>query len=89
MLGTTGKRGDHGAKDPVERESSRVQAVACFFPPTDFLNYGEEGREVLAVERMDRYRPAFGPRIMDRERRREFQREISPSTTSRRIPRQP
>ena len=30
----------------MERESSRVQAVACFFPPTDFLNYGEEGREV-------------------------------------------
>lgn len=30
--------------DPVERTSSRVQAVACFFPPTDFLNYGEPGK---------------------------------------------
>jgi acetyl esterase/lipase len=30
--------------DPVERVSSRVQAVACLFPPTDFLNYGEPGK---------------------------------------------
>ena len=30
-------------KDAVARTSSRVQAVACFFPPTDFLNYGTPG----------------------------------------------
>lgn len=30
--------------DPIERVSSRVQAVACLFPPTDFLNYGEPGK---------------------------------------------
>jgi acetyl esterase/lipase len=24
-----------------------VQAVACFFPPTDFLNYGKEGENAL------------------------------------------
>src|ERR1044071_445532 len=30
--------------DPVERTSARVQAVACLFPPTDFLNYGEPGK---------------------------------------------
>jgi acetyl esterase/lipase len=29
--------------DPVERVSSKVQAVAVFCPPTDFLNYGKEG----------------------------------------------
>lgn len=29
--------------DLVNRASSEVQAVACFFPPTDFLNWGEEG----------------------------------------------
>lgn len=28
------------SSDPVERVSSRVQAVAVFFPPTDFLNWG-------------------------------------------------
>ena len=35
---------DEKSEDPVERTSSRVQAVACFFPPTDFLNYGEPGK---------------------------------------------
>ena len=39
--------GDPKAKDPVDRESSRVQAVACFFPPTDFLNYGKPGENAL------------------------------------------
>lgn len=34
-------------KVPVDRVSSRVQAVACFFPPTDFLNYGKAGENVL------------------------------------------
>src|SRR5207248_9841930 len=34
MLGTAGAKGDPDAKDPVDRISSRVQAVACIFPPT-------------------------------------------------------
>src|SRR5881296_1669966 len=42
-LGTQGKPGKEDAKDPIDRESSAVQAVACFFPPTDFLNWGKEG----------------------------------------------
>lgn len=29
------------AKDPADRVSSRVQAAAVFFPPTDFLNWGK------------------------------------------------
>ncbi len=29
-----------GSKDPVDAVSSRVQAAAVFFPPTDFLNWG-------------------------------------------------
>jgi acetyl esterase/lipase len=47
MQGTAGDKGDPKAKDPVDRESSRVQAVACFFPPTDFLNYGKPGEDAL------------------------------------------
>src|SRR5262245_60770857 len=31
MQGTAGDKGNADAKDPVERQSSRVQAVACFF----------------------------------------------------------
>lgn len=40
MQGTAGTAGDENAEDPVNRESSRVQAVVSYFPPTDFLNYG-------------------------------------------------
>jgi acetyl esterase/lipase len=47
MQGTAGTAGEPNAPDPVDRESSRVQAVACFFPPTDFLNYGKPGEVAL------------------------------------------
>ncbi|WP_165252509.1 alpha/beta hydrolase [Paludisphaera soli] len=47
MLGTAGALGNPFAKDPVDRGSSRVQAVACFFPPTDFFNYGKPGENAL------------------------------------------
>jgi acetyl esterase/lipase len=43
-IGATGKPGDPKARDPIDRESSKVQAVACFFPPADLINYGQEGR---------------------------------------------
>ena len=47
MQGTAGTPGNPQAKDPVDRESSRVASVACFFPPTDFLNYGKPGEDAL------------------------------------------
>ena len=47
MQGTAGNKGNPSAADPVDRESSRVQAVACLFPPTDFLNYGKPGQDAL------------------------------------------
>jgi acetyl esterase/lipase len=47
MQGTAGDKGNPKAPDPVNRVSSRVQAVACFFPPTDFLNYGKPGENAL------------------------------------------
>jgi acetyl esterase/lipase len=50
MLGTGGAAGNKNAADQVERASSRVQAVACFFPPTDFLNYGAKGKIAFAVD---------------------------------------
>ena len=31
-------------EDPVDRESDNIGAVACFYPPTDFLNFGEPGK---------------------------------------------
>jgi len=48
MLGAAGDKGDAKSKDPVEATSSRVQAVACLYPPTDFLNYGDKGKNAFA-----------------------------------------
>lgn len=47
MIGMAGDEGKPDAKDPIDRVSSRVQAVACFFPPTDFFNYGKDGENAL------------------------------------------
>ena len=44
-LATKGGEGDASAPDPVNRASSAVQCAAAFFPPTDYLNYGQPGRE--------------------------------------------
>jgi len=41
MLATRGGPGIAAAADPVDRESSAVQAVAIFFPVTDLLNLGK------------------------------------------------
>jgi len=66
MMGTNGDLGDPKAKDPVDRESSRVQAVACFFPPTDFLNFGAAGRELIHAKDHGRtFRPAFDYHELD------------------------
>jgi acetyl esterase/lipase len=90
MLGTAGDKGDPNAKDPIDRVSSRVQAVACFFPPTDFLNYGKAGdAKIHATDHAPPYRPAFDHRelnkesrlwvpITDRKQLEEITRQISP-----------
>lgn len=77
-MGTQGGPGRSEAKDPVERESSAVQAVACFFPPTDFLNWGEDGEDAVGVGRLIKFKPAFGPRADASEDRRTLGKEISP-----------
>jgi acetyl esterase/lipase len=69
MLGMAGGQGDPNTRDPVERASSRVQAVACFFPPTDLLNYGAPGKELIrASDHGKPFRPAFDYRELDAER---------------------
>jgi acetyl esterase/lipase len=59
MQGMAGAPGDPKAKDPIDRVSSRVQAVACFFPPTDFLNYGKKGEDALGRGVLVNYKAAF------------------------------
>jgi acetyl esterase/lipase len=40
MIATADDITDTKSTDPVDKVSSRVQAAAVFFPPTDFINYG-------------------------------------------------
>jgi acetyl esterase/lipase len=91
LIGTSGCDGDPKAKDPVDRASSRVQAVACFFPPTDFLNYGEKGREMInrsfrppftaAVDyhEFDKDKALYIP-VTDKAKLREISKQVSPIT---------
>jgi acetyl esterase/lipase len=73
-----GGPGDAKASDPVDRESSDLQAVACFFPPTDFLNYGGPGKSGLGDGPMAPLRDAFGPSVLIATERERLGREISP-----------
>jgi acetyl esterase/lipase len=89
MQGTAGTAGNPEAKDPVEKFSSRVQAVACFFPPTDFLNYGKTGETALGTGILKDFRAPFDFReydnsvrsfvtITDENKRLEIGKKISP-----------
>jgi acetyl esterase/lipase len=91
MMGTAGQEGNPKAPDPVDRVSSRVQAVACFFPPTDFLNYGAPGKELIdralqppftaAVDyhEFDKKKARYFP-VTDKAKLREITRQVSPIT---------
>jgi acetyl esterase/lipase len=70
MQGTAGAAGDPKAKDEVDRESSRVAAVACFFPPTDFFNYGKPGEDALGRGILKGFRPPFDFEEIDGETKR-------------------
>lgn len=91
MQGTAGDDGNPKAKDPIDRVSSRVQAVACFYPPTDFLNYGKPGEIAIGRGILWNFSGAFDFKdydpywrklvpITDEERIREIGRRVSPIT---------
>jgi acetyl esterase/lipase len=78
-MGTQGQPGSTTAKDPIDRASSAVQAVACFFPPTDFLNWSEPGDNQVGIGKVGtQFKEAFGPRSDTAESREELGKEISP-----------
>jgi enterochelin esterase-like enzyme len=89
MQGCAPKDGNPKATDPVERESSRVAAVACFYPPTDFLNYGKEGEVALGTGTLKDFKAPFDFHefdgktksfvpVTDEAKRRAIGRQISP-----------
>jgi acetyl esterase/lipase len=78
MIATQGGPGKQDAPDPVDRKSSAVQAAAVFFPPTDFLNWGEDGTNGVGVLSMQPIQTAFGPLAFTPEGRQLLGRAISP-----------
>jgi acetyl esterase/lipase len=90
MLGMVHRPGDAKAKDPVDRQPSGCQAVACFFPPTDFLNWTRPGEVMLGKPHLlKNLPPAFDFHtqdkltgqfrlITDEKERERIGKEISP-----------
>jgi acetyl esterase/lipase len=90
MQGCAPRDGKLKATDPVERQSSKVAAVACFFPPTDFLNYGQDGESAVGVGKLKDFKAPFNFQeldaktksfvpVTDETKRREIAKEISPA----------
>lgn len=90
LQATRGDLGKPDAKDPVERTSSRVQAVACLRPPTDLLNYGKPGESAVGRGLLKEFKAAFDfvqldpktktfERVTDEAKIAEIGRAISPA----------
>ncbi|MGQ0633823.1 MAG: prolyl oligopeptidase family serine peptidase [Planctomycetaceae bacterium] len=89
IQGCAATDGNPVASDPVDRQASRVQAVVAFFPPTDFLNWGEAGKPILSTPVVSSIKGAFQFRkpggatgafteITDEKERLEICKQISP-----------
>ena len=78
MLGTRVLPANPKSKDPVEQVSSEVNAVACFYPPVDFLSWAKEGDSKEGAGPLTVRAPAFGPIVTTAEGRERAGRELSP-----------
>lgn len=78
MLATRGGPGIADAADPVDRESSAVQCVACFYPVTDLLNLGASTENPGDGGPPRSFKKGFGPRAETLEEWKILGRELSP-----------
>jgi len=78
MLATRGGPGPAGAPDPVDSESSAVQAVAIFFPVTDLLNLGKSTENLGDGGPPKSFVRAFGPNSTNLAVWKVIGREMSP-----------
>lgn len=61
MVGVTGDDGNPQSKDPVERVSSRVQAIVAWFAPADMINWGAtDGYKMIEAGRPGFFGNIFG-----------------------------
>ncbi|MCB2080847.1 MAG: alpha/beta hydrolase [Novosphingobium sp.] len=78
MLATRGGPGDRDATDPVDRESSAVQAVAIFYPVTDLLDLDGSTEDAGDGGPPKSFVKAFGPDATDRDKWPEIGKSCSP-----------
>lgn len=78
MLATRGGAGRPGAPDPVDRESSSVQAAAIFYPATDLLNLGNSTENLGDGGPPKSFVKAFGPQSTNLAVWKVTGREVSP-----------
>lgn len=78
MLATRGGPGPDDAADPVDRESSAVQAVAIFYPPTDLLNLGKSTENPGDGGPPTSFVKGFGPAATNMAAWKVIGRELSP-----------
>ncbi len=78
MLATRGGPGSGDAPDPVDRESSAVQAVAIFYPVTDLLSLGSSTENPGDGGPPKSFVRAFGPQATNLAVWKVIGREMSP-----------
>ncbi|MFM7099859.1 MAG: alpha/beta hydrolase [Verrucomicrobiota bacterium] len=78
MLATRGGPGPAAAADPVDRESSAVQAVAIFYPVTDLLNLGPSTENLGDGGPPRSFVKGFGPGATNPAQWRQIGRDTSP-----------
>lgn len=78
MLATRGGSGPADANDPVDRQSSSIQAAAVFYPVTDLLNLGDSTENPGDGGPPRSFVKAFGPQATEPARWQEIGRAMSP-----------
>jgi acetyl esterase/lipase len=78
MLATRGGLGAADANDPIDRQSSSVQAAAVFYPVTDLLNLGRSTENPGDGGPPKSFVKAFGPHATDPATWQEIGRQMSP-----------
>lgn len=78
MLATRGGPGPAGASDPIDAESSAVQAVAIFYPVTDLLNLGKSTENLGDGGPPKSFVKGFGPNATNLAVWKVIGRELSP-----------
>lgn len=78
MLATRGGPGPAGTSDPIDAESSAVQAVAIFYPVTDLLNLGKSTENLGDGGPPKSFVKGFGPNATNLAVWKVIGRELSP-----------